>query len=160
MKASLALCQICKEPIWNFLCIDCLRTDISRWLPSSFASEFEEFHTTFSRYFKSVFSYAEYCMHCKSYKDKPVCPYCYTNEVYHWLKGKSSDLAARFIKLFFFDFENSGFAENVKTENLVPITEDMDIEKESGICDECGEYAEDLNLTERGWVCRECISYV
>jgi len=159
MRLSFTLCQICKEPIWNFLCVDCLERQIKRWLPVSLSSDFEKFHHVFSRHFRSVLSEPEYCMHCKSEKDKPVCPYCYTNEVYHWLGSKDISLAARFINIFFFDFEKSGFKDPVRMENLIPITEDEGAEKEAGICDECGEYSEELSPTESGWVCKGCISY-
>jgi hypothetical protein len=153
---SFALCQICKEPIWNFLCIDCLESHIKRWLPVRLAHEFDKFHHTFSKHFRSMFSEPEYCMHCKSHKNKPVCPYCYTNEVYHWLKVRDRNLAGRFITLFFFDFERTGFRDPVKMDNLTPITEDIDVETEFGICDECGEYSEELHHADCGWVCKAC----
>lgn len=156
MKESLSLCQICKEPIWNFLCIDCLERHIKRWLPVKLSSDFEKFHNTFSRYFRSFLN-SEYCMHCKSYKDKPVCPYCYTNEVYHWLKGENRDLAFMFMNVFSFDFERSGFEEPVKMENLIPISENREIQRQSGICDECGEYSEELGRTENGLSCTGCM---
>ena len=155
---GLYICQICKEPIWNFLCIDCLKEDISKWLPTRIAPVFKEFHSNFSSYFRSMTSHG-LCMHCKSMKNKPVCPYCYTNEIYHWLKREDSDLASRFMKLFFFDFGGSGFAENVRMDNLVPITGEGEDGKDSGICDECGEYSEELDLKEGSWVCRACMNY-
>lgn len=154
---EIQICKICKEPIWNFLCAECLARDIREWLPSKYKGFFFGFHRFFSKSFPSDFNNngSVACLHCKS-RELSVCPYCYTNEVFHWLKGKNSDLAHSFKRIFSFDFEGTGYKEVLGMEDMIPITENMVVTGNQGICDECGEYSDELALMDGKWVCSDC----
>ena len=48
----------------------------------------------------------------------------------------------------------SGIASHISQE-----TPDMEISEEPGICDGCGEHADELVLSNGEWVCRACTNY-
>jgi hypothetical protein len=150
-KMEALACNICKEPAWNFRCMDCMAKDVKEFLPGGLAKKFQGFHKSFYSHFDSahlVLNGAVYCVSCRSTKESPICPNCYTNEVYTWLEEKSPRLARKFIKMFSF----GGPAE-------LPAEDESPAEEEFGICDECGEYTEELVLADGEWVCRECATY-
>lgn len=151
-----SVCQICKEPIWNFFCPDCLADDIKKWLPNKLSTGFLSFHKHFSGYFHSNLNSAfNWCLNCKTQKEASICPYCYTNEVIYWLKNKDASLATKFAQLFPFDFEKIGHKEFFRTQ-INPITDSEPSKKRFGICDACGEYSDDLTCPFGEWVCPEC----
>jgi hypothetical protein len=151
-----SVCQICKEPIWNFFCPDCLAGDINKWLPSNMAEKFLKFHKQFSGYFHSNLDTTfNWCLSCKGLKESAICPYCYTNEVIYWLRARNPDMATKFAQLFPFDFEKIGHKSLLKTESL-PVGEEASDKKQLGICDVCGEYSDELICAEGEWVCDGC----
>jgi len=151
-----SVCQICKEPIWNFFCPDCLATDIKKWLPVSLASQFDAFHKHLLSYFHSGLNNAfNWCLNCKTLKEASICPYCYTNEVIYWLKDKNVSLANKFAQLFPFDFEKIGHKEFFRT-HIHPITDKAPLNMQFGICDCCGEYSDELVNIDGEWVCEKC----
>ena len=151
-----SVCQICKEPIWNFFCPDCLAQDIKKWLPSTMATSFLNFHSHFSGYFQNnPNSSFNWCLKCKTLKEASVCPYCYANEVIYWLKESSPNLANKFSQLFPYDFERLGHKELMRS-NIGPVTEEKKERTQSGICDMCGEYSDNLKDKNGEWVCEEC----
>lgn len=153
-----SVCQICKEPIWNFFCPDCLADDIKKWLPAQLSQPFSAFHNHFSGYFRSNLNSAfNWCLNCKTQKEASVCPYCYTNEVIYWLKDQNPQLANKFAQLFPFDFEKIGHKEFFRTHHHpITDTEDLPERKRFGICDSCGEYSDELVSKDGEWVCEEC----
>jgi hypothetical protein len=157
---EVSLCQLCKEPIWNFLCVNCLSRAVGKWLPGVYAAEFSRFHNNIARHFHYDYRDSKgynYCIRCKNAIESPVCPYCYINEVFLWLRGKNPDLASVFIKIFNFDFEKSGHKDFIGIHATAePITEDGTEHEELGICDECGEYSDELRVANGRWVCLQC----
>jgi len=151
------LCQICKEPIHNFACIDCLAKDIKNWLPVSLSNLFTEFN----EWFLSVFDYHKHevleghHLVCNARGSGNICIYCYVNEVFQWIAGQDKAVAKRFRHLFSFGMKKTDFRE-VMLAHAEPISEVETVEKEFGICDECGEYADELKLLNGRWVCMEC----
>ena len=148
------ICQLCREPIWNFLCIDCLSNNVQKWLPASFSQEFSGFHRTIKSHFHTFISdNFEPCIDCRKINETPICPYCYTHEVYHWISPLKPDLAENFRKIFFFyPFEG--------TEQLKSCTKPIEgmSNKKTGIgaCDVCGEFSEILWGLEGNWCCEGC----
>lgn len=150
-----SVCKICKEPIWNFFCPDCLAEDIKNWLPFHTRGNFDTFHRQFSGYFHSNLDTAfSWCLKCKNLKEASICPYCYANETVYWLKSVDPALANRFARFFPFDFEKIGHNALLKTTN--PPIDTRVKSQQFGICDSCGEYSDELECVEGEWVCEDC----
>lgn len=148
MNMEALACNICKEPAWNFMCMDCVSKDIDAFLPAQLKPRFQEFHKGFSTHFDSsmlILNGSVHCMKCKSTKESPICPQCYSNEAYNWIDDHDPSLARKFFTMFSF----GGPPESA-------VDRDMKPEEEFGICDECGEYTEELVQTEGEWVCHDC----
>jgi len=144
-------CNICKEPAWNFMCMDCVSKDIKEFLPKDLKNPFQGFHKGFYSHFDSsllVLNGSVYCVKCKSTKESPICPQCYANEAFNWIEDKNPSIAKRFSQIFSFSNPLDSSVENRK-----------DREEDMGICDECGEYTDELVLSDGEWVCRECAIY-
>ena len=141
-------CNMCKEPAWNFLCMNCIARDVKEFLPSRLAKGFEQFHRSLYDHFDSsqlILNGAVYCMSCRSTRESPICPHCYSTEVMEWLKERDPQMAKKFLRIFPF-----GAREALEEE---PLPEGQ------GICDECGEYAEEMVLADGEWVCQDCAEY-
>jgi hypothetical protein len=152
---TVPICQICKEPIWNFFCPDCLAKDVKAWLPSEYSKDFKSFHGSFSGHFhSSMDSTFTSCLKCKAEKESALCPYCYVNEVIHWMKAENVNMANSFVRLFPFDFDRVGHNVVLKTRS-VPIDTEQE-RRHAGLCDVCGEYGDSLLHTEGQWVCEKC----
>ena len=153
MEGEATVCQLCREPIWNFLCIDCLSKDIGKWLPQEYAEQFKEFHSTIKKYIHTTPDNFEPCLTCSLLNESPFCPHCYTHEVYHWIREVNFDLARNFSKIFFFyKFEGSEFLKS----DAEPISQTINKRPLAGLCDSCLEYSEGLEEDNRGWVCEVC----
>ncbi|MEM5883157.1 MAG: hypothetical protein QXQ77_02870 [Candidatus Aenigmatarchaeota archaeon] len=153
------ICRICFEPIINFLCTDCLGETISRWLSienNNLLAEYQAFHFFLKNFFSS--DEQEFCVKCKRKTNTILCPYCYTNEVFWWIFSKNVKLAKKFTHLFNFDFLGTGFFVHEKTRNLSPIiiNEDQENLDEIGICEACGQVAENLKKKNGTWLCESC----
>jgi len=154
---EILICQICKEPIHNFVCIDRLADDIGKWLPSDLSSHF----AGFNKQFLGIFSHTPHAdlgnhhIVCNSEFTSNICLHCYVNEVFQWLAGKNKAVANRFRRLFSFGMDKKDFRE-VMLARPRPIMEMENMGEEFGICDECGEYTDELKLLNGRWVCQEC----
>lgn len=155
---SMSICKVCKEPLWNFLCLDCLREDIEAWIPSAHIARFLEFHNSFTNHFLGhADATFDSCLKCKGRKQSQVCAFCYINELISWASNTDSQLADHMRKSFVFSFERKGeFDGFFRNTRLEPLTQ-INCERESfGICDNCGEYSEELEQKEGSWLCSEC----
>ncbi len=147
------ICQMCREPIWNFLCIDCIGDNVSKWIPKALSQAFTGFHSNISKHFHTATGNFEPCVSCDLLNETPICPYCYTHEVYHWLNSNDSNLSGKFNKMFFFyPFEGSEFIRS----DTLPITESENKRHPDGICDRCGEYADELSIEDKESICETC----
>lgn len=141
------VCNLCKEPAWNFMCMECVASDVRNILPRGLGKKFMAFHREFASHFSAahlVLNGAVYCFNCKSTQESPVCPACYAKEVHHWLEEDSPSLAKKLMMML--SFGGQPLAEG----------DERPRDEEAGICDECGEYADDLVLSDGQWVCKEC----
>jgi hypothetical protein len=152
------ICQICKEPIHNFVCIDSLAEEIKRWLPTDLSMSFG----TFNNWFLSVFNHSYHDANhtnthvlCNSSSIGNICVYCYVNEVFQWLVEQNKAIGKRFRDLFSFGMKKTDFREVILA-HAEPISEVENMNEEFGICDECGEYADELKMLNGRWICHEC----
>ncbi len=154
------LCQLCKEPIWNFVCIECLAEDIRLWLPGPLSSSFRRFTDVLLFTFHYSHNDGDHHLRhtargfvCNSRGRGSVCLYCYLNEAYQWLKEEDTVMAEKFLNLFNFGMR-SAFEETLlaRPEPIDP-REQLRME---GFCEECESLAE-VTLTNEGWVCEDCI---
>ena len=158
-RMDIPICQICKDPIWSFICPDCLAKDIDHWLPHSFSKQFAQFHGTLLTFFHpNLDTVFVHCLDCKTESEAAVCPYCYITEVYYWLKQKNVKLARKIYKMLPLgsDWKTTALSGCVWRDGFRPLGEKEAKPAESGVCDECGEYSDELVFIDGEWVCREC----
>jgi hypothetical protein len=149
---------MCKDPIWSFICIDCLAKDIKQWLPHQLSfSFFQEFHNPFSVHFNNIYAGFEYCVNCKSLTQASICPYCYINEVFLWLKNKNPGLAGKIVKMIPSDFLVTELDGCRHKDDVYPITESKYKKTDIGICESCESYSDELALIDGKWLCKQCV---
>ena len=150
------ICQICKEPIHNFVCIDCLAKDIVSWLPEKLKEKFSMFNRMLLDCFNCPHDHQDdHRLVCSAGGKGSICLFCYVNEVFQWLKTQNKKIAWKFRKAFSFGSGPSEF-RNITKANPHPITELSLENEEFGICDECGEYSDELRCVDGKWMCKEC----
>ncbi len=166
---DIPICQICKNPIWSFICPDCLSRDISRWLPRTLRGAFGEFNRTFLRSFSSTIDLDGLrCLHCKEVKVANICPFCYVAEAYDWLRERNGKLAETLLRMLPLTKgwtlgsngecsldSNGGCAWSG---GLVPVTESELEQRDEGVCESCERYSDNLAHINGRWICRECES--
>ncbi|MFH1978610.1 MAG: hypothetical protein ABIJ92_04765 [Candidatus Aenigmatarchaeota archaeon] len=158
-QSTIPICQLCKDPIWSYICPQCLAEDISKWLPEAHSGPFNKFHKTFEKFFEpNLDTTFLNCVHCKSSAPASICPFCYILEAFNWLKPKAPELAEQLFKMLplakdWVVTEHSGC---MWKEGFRPMEEQEDKKQEFGFCDECGEYTDELVLLNGSWVCSEC----
>jgi len=154
---QVAVCQICKYPVWSYICPDCLAKEISEWLPQKLSSEFRKFSRSFLEHFSSFESNLTRirCIHCHSLKEATLCSFCYITEVFGWMQGKNRELARTLFMTLPIDsaWKISGGQPAWGPAKPISFAES---EKDEGICEECGEYSEQTSLTNGKWVCESC----
>ena len=154
---GILICKICKEPIWNFICINCLAKNIRRILSEEPLKKFTDFHKKFLKHFHSKSDRFFHCLNCKLSNAPPICMDCYMYEVSSWFKNPDASIIKNIQKKFHFDFKKH--EKIICGHVILPITENQNIERESGICDECGEYSDELILINGEWICPGCSEY-
>lgn len=152
---ELTICSICLEPVMNFICIDCLASQIKKVIPNSFLDEFNSFHLAIVKKFENTEN-IEFCIGCKQFKETAICPYCYVKEVFFWILDKDRKIAKKVVKIFNFDFLETGYEEDIRVKNWEPlILSEKEEEVDLNACEICGQVAE---LTEKNnlLVCESC----
>ena len=157
------ICQMCKEPVTNFICPNRLAMSIRDWLPDKLTGKFSKFHSTLMSYFSSDrcdFRYQR--SHCETKnilcteKDQSrLCAFCYIAEVYEWLKNNNKSLAEQFLQVFSLGYQKVRYRLEGKIVRH-PIIETDLWKTDSGICDECGEYSDELKRNNGEWICNAC----
>ena len=89
-------CVLCKEPVTNPVCQDCLAEAIEQWLHESAPEKIDGLRNE-----TEVLAYAHgvKCIRCKH--EFAVCTYCYTKHIFNWLRN--SELQLEFLEYFNFD---------------------------------------------------------
>lgn len=161
MNESVSVCNICKDPVWSFICPDCLGADIKAWLPAELAPSFESFHSGLIHSFYNKMDVKfEYCVKCRALRDGSICPFCYMAEAYNWLRDTSQELAYRVYKFLPLakDWKVTECDGCVWKSGFSPMGEREARSTHPGICDGCEEYSDSLVLAEGQWVCTECLN--
>lgn len=89
-------CMLCKEPVTNPVCQDCLAQAIEQWLHEEAPEKIEGLHTE-TEMIKSP--HGVRCIKC--HKHFEICTYCYTKHIFNWLKD--AKLQLQFLEFFNFD---------------------------------------------------------
>lgn len=154
------ICQLCKEPIANFVCIECLAEDIRQWLPGPLSLPFQTFMAdlllTFHYPHNDVdehIGHAKRGLVCSSKGRGSLCLYCYVNEVCQWLREGDGTVAERFMQVFHFGMKGT-FTEQLlaRPEPIGAAAEPLSVD---GMCEEC-EAEGEVHWVEGNWVCEEC----
>lgn len=151
---SLVICKMCKEPIWNFFCVDCLAKDVKGVIPENLSDKFQLFHSNIVRHFGHDM-HTEPCVNCHKENEVSVCPYCYSNEVFYWLL-RADPIAAKRIMRMLPVFKHHYPREFINMNMVDAITQTGTSRKEEGVCERCGVFSENLTETDTGWVCEDC----
>lgn len=153
-------CAICREPIYHPICINCLESRIEKWLRREapfLLPEFKRIHSWLKSNFSDGFEGSTTCTVCNQTSQLPVCSYCYVREVYHHLRRFSQSVADELTLTFDFDFQNTGYHGELKTETKGAPVGEQSGEMEIGICDECENYSNSLVYANGKAVCKSCI---
>ena len=117
-----AVCNECTEPIWNPICPICLANEIEAWLRAGNVSEqekgiFRNAVNTILNANSELEGESSRCIICRE-KDDYMCPYCFTEKIYDILKEKnvSSEIIRKFIEIFNFDFDRTGYSKEIEDE--------------------------------------------
>jgi hypothetical protein len=156
------ICKMCLEPIFNFICIDCLGKDVHSWLSTrpDILTPFTAFQKNLFKYFSTTEN-LEKCIRCGDTTDTVLCPYCYANEVFWLIFSKDKKLAAEFAKIFNFDFQGPGYMVHTRTRDLQPIILVDDQKKpDMNICDNCGQFSDYLKEKDGAWLCESCLDSI
>ncbi len=152
------ICRSCLEPIFNFLCVDCIAHNINRWLSVNkpeLRKDFKSFHISLLKTF-STEQNREPCIRCRETKDSVMCPYCYAKEVFWWLFDMDRNLARSFASTFNFNFLGTSFSPLIRTRNWTPVVIcDKNLGHDLNLCENC-EQEGDLKETEGRWLCESC----
>jgi hypothetical protein len=155
---NMSMCQLCKDPIWSFICPDCLAEDIRKWLPTKLKGAFSKFNEDFLASFSMTIDIDGLrCIHCRKIKLANICPFCYMAEVHEWLMHKNQKLANTILKGIPVtgDWFIKGGVCSWK-DGGVPITETEMIRHEEGTCEACERFSEELLNVDGRLVCRDC----
>ena len=155
---QVAVCQICKYPVWSYICPDCLSREIGKWLPRELSSEFREFNRSFLAHFTSIESNLTQtrCLHCHTMKETTLCSFCYVTEVFHWLHEKDRGLAKTLFMALPLDSSlkaTSGMRSEWSEIRPISYAENGSAER---ICEECGEYSQ-TQESEGRRLCSVCM---
>jgi hypothetical protein len=156
----MSICQLCKDPIWSFICPHCLAKDISMWLPERLRGAFKEFHRNLTNSFSfSIEPSGLRCLRCRETRPSSICPFCYIAEVYSWLHGRSPELAMAIRKMLplahDWKMARAGVAWK---DGIVPVSRSEPEELDDGVCEVCERYSDELRHADGKWVCKSCES--
>jgi hypothetical protein len=157
---GIPICQICKDPIWSFICPHCLARDISRWLPASIRGAFGRFNSNLLGNFSATIDMDGLrCLRCRKVRLANICPFCYLAEVFDWLHGIKPALAERFFRFVPFRRDLRMGPEVVSwNDGIVPVSHTEPRETDEGTCESCERYSDELTNVDGRWICRDCES--
>ncbi len=157
---QMAICQICKYPVWSFICPDCIAKEIGRWLPRGLSSEFRGFSRSLLRHFESFESSLTKvrCLKCRSLKEADLCSFCYIAEIFSWLQAKNRELAKTVFMALPVDV-GSGISTKANGTRAITAISFEESLTDEGICEECEEFSERTSMINGRWVCEACKDY-
>ena len=171
MFKETTICRLCLEPVSNFICTDCLHSDVKKWLNLMHKEELYPKILAKHSSIKSILSSdtnETFCVKCKNNIREIACPCCYLYEMYLIFKSFNQELADDFERNFNFDFKfHHGYSQLTLLQSLhdkpissrtfspILITESKSSHDEN-LCDNCGEMSGNLSDFNRMSVCESC----
>lgn len=157
---SIPICQMCKDPIWSFICPQCIGKEIRRWLPDRVRSAFSRFdRDLLDNFSTSIDMDGLRCLRCRKVRLASICPFCYLAEVYDWLKDVKPALAESFLRFIPLRSVLRQGSHGMKwNDGIVPIGHTEMPELDEGICESCDRYTDELIHLDGRWICRDCES--
>jgi hypothetical protein len=114
-------CPACSEPITNPVCHDCLGNQIGEWL-RFYPNVRKKMIVKIKDYVRQVNNEANTALNCVSCNSKKaaLCPYCFTEAVYHLLKKSKIDkmIIMDYLSTFNFDLKHEGYILDAEDEGL------------------------------------------
>ena len=86
-------CMLCKEPITNPLCPDCLTQAVEQWLGTVAPDRAEALKNAIAHPDSDT---GAKCIRCNKHFN--LCTYCYSKEVFNWLRY--GELQMQFMHIF------------------------------------------------------------
>ena len=157
---DIPICQLCKDPIWSFICPHCLGREIIRWLPARIRKAFGRFNNNFLANFSATIDMDGLsCLRCRKIRIANICPFCYLAEVYDWLHETMPALAENFFRMIPMRREMKVGPGVVSwSDGVVPISHTEFRETDEGICEACERYSDELIHVDGRWICKDCES--
>ena len=156
--SAMAECVLCNEPIWSFICADCIGAGMRSWLAPALVPRFEQFHASLA----SICTETELqCVRCGEQKPAALDWYCTMNELAQWLLHEDPARGEQLLRMLpLKDSVTSELHGARLRASARPLTEgDALLERrEFGLCDECGEYNDELHSIASEWVCSRCLA--
>jgi hypothetical protein len=156
---AIQICQLCKDPIWSFICPHCLARDIGNWLPKNLKGAYKKFNKNFFGNFSFTIDLDGLrCIHCKKMRLANICTFCYLAEVYDWLRRNNRRLAENIFRMLPLasDWRLDKKAGVIWSSGLVPVS-DTELElRDEGVCEACDRYSDELSNFDGRWICKEC----
>lgn len=159
---KLSMCQMCKDPIWSYICPNCLANAIEDWLPYYLKGEFREFSENFFKSFSSTTDMDGLrCLRCHKVRLSTICPFCFIAEAYDFLRERDLELAQTLLKSIPVqgDWKFDSMEEKTWKGAIVPVTNTEIPTTEVGSCEMCDSFSNRLTNYEGRWICRECESF-
>lgn len=114
-------CLQCSEPITNPVCHDCLGNQISEWL-KFYPDVRKKMISKLKNYVKEVNNSAVGAVNCVSCNKQKaaLCPYCFTEAIYHLLRKSKIDkmIVMDYLSTFNFDLKHEGYIQDAVEEGL------------------------------------------
>ena len=162
------ICKLCLEPVQNFICINCLFEDVSKWISNKNADELALKIARKNEYLKNFVNsdFGTFCIMCKKFVKEIACPCCYLYEIFLVIKDSDGKLAKEFEKFFNFDFTiHAGYSEltlweevhRMPTKNYTPVLISEKIQdSDFNFCESCGNKSDRLVDLNGTWLCETC----
>ena len=116
-----SLCQQCTQPITNPICHNCLSDGVIKWL-SFYPNVKKAITPKIKKYVQEINNSANNAVNCMSCNKRKaaLCPYCFSNGIFHLLRKSNIDKAVLgdFLTIFNFDMEHEGYIQEAIEEGL------------------------------------------
>ena len=158
--SSIPVCELCLEPISNFVCPDCLYNSVQQWVwkcKPSVIERLSDFHRKFLD--TLVSDKTAFCVVCKREYYHMICPYDYMKDIYSWLEDYLTKKQLKdFLRIFSIGFKRIEHRVRGRFfyRNQGPPLHSRR-PRDMGICENCENFSDNLKLdTSHYMVCEKC----
>ena len=105
----------CNEAIFNPICPSCLVRQVKHWINGNITNN--RVRSGIVRFAESLkdefYSEGIACVICRD-NETPICPYCFTEEIYTFIvkSGGDKKIIEEFMTHFNYDFEHAGYEKD------------------------------------------------